>query len=75
MMRENRTLGYFVAFDYTVDAEREVRRFQASSGCEIRLMRVSELIDIDHDRMVDKKKPVRRVEQLPLLDTRKSAIR
>jgi DNA modification methylase len=71
MTRENRTLGYFVAFDYTADAEREVRRFQASSGREIRLMRVAELIEIDHERMVDKKKPVGRVEQLTLPGTRK----
>jgi DNA modification methylase len=71
MEREDRTLGYFVAFDYTADAEREVRQFQSRSGREIRLMRVPELIDIDHARMVDKKKPVGRVEQLNLLETRK----
>jgi hypothetical protein len=66
MTRENRTLGFFVAFDYTTDAEREVRRFQAASGREIRLMRVTELIEIDHERMVDQKKPVGRVQQVPL---------
>jgi DNA modification methylase len=71
MVRENRTLGYFVAFAYSADAEREVRRFQASSGREIRLLRVEELIDIDHERMVDKKKPVGRVEQLTLPGTRR----
>jgi DNA methylase len=71
MVRENRTLGYFVAFAYSADAEREVRRFKASSGREIRLLRVEELIDIDHERMVDKKKPVGRVEQLTLHGTRK----
>jgi site-specific DNA-methyltransferase (adenine-specific) len=73
MTREDRTLGFFVAFDYTADAEREVRRFQASSGREIRLMRVAELIEIDHERMVDKKKPVGRVEQLTLPGTRKKS--
>lgn len=66
MTREDRTLGYFVAFDYTSDAEREVRRFKDSSGREIKLLRVAELIEIDHERMIDKKKPVGRVEQLPL---------
>jgi hypothetical protein len=71
MVRENRTLGYFVAFAYSADAEREVRRFKASSGREIRLLRVEELIDIDHERMVDKKKPVGRVEQLTLHGTQK----
>jgi DNA modification methylase len=66
MARENRTLGYFVAFDYTADAEREVRRFHKSSGREIRLLRVPELIEVDHERMVEKKKPVGRVEPLTL---------
>jgi len=55
LTREDRDLGFFVAFDYTADAEREVRRFHASSGREIRLLRVPELITMDHDRMVQKK--------------------
>jgi hypothetical protein len=55
LTREDRDLGFFVAFDYTADAEREVRRFQARSGREIRLLRVPELIAMDHDRMVQKK--------------------
>ena len=68
MVREDRQLGFFVGFDYTADAEREVRRFRTSTGRDIRLLRVSELIEMDHERMVEKKKPPRRVEQLSLLD-------
>jgi hypothetical protein len=71
MVREERQLGFFVGFDYTLDAEREVRRFRASTGREIRLLRVGELIEMDHERMVEKKKPSRRVEQLDLLDVSK----
>ena len=71
MTRENRTLGYFVAFDYTADAEREVRRLQKSSGREIRLLRVAELIEMDHERVIGEKKPVKGVQQLDLLDVRK----
>ena len=55
LTRENRDLGFFVAFDYTADAEREVRRFHASSGRELRLLRVPELITMDHDRIIQKK--------------------
>ena len=58
-MRENRELGFFVAFDFTADAEKEVRRFQLSSGRHIRLLKVSELIEIDHDHAISGKKPVR----------------
>jgi hypothetical protein len=57
LMREQRDLGFFVAFDFTSDAEREVRRFHEKSGREIRLLRVEELIDIDHDRQLGKKPP------------------
>ena len=55
MHREDRTLGFFVSFDYTADAEREVRRFHASTGREIRLLRTAELIDMDHERMTQKR--------------------
>ncbi len=57
MHREDRRLGFFVSFDYTADAEREVRRFHATTGREIRLLRTSELINLDHER-VTQKKPV-----------------
>jgi DNA modification methylase len=58
LMRENRELGFFVAFDFTADAEKEVRRFRSSSGRQIRLLKVTELIDIDHDHAISQKKPV-----------------
>jgi DNA modification methylase len=45
MHRENRVLGYFVAFGYTLDAETEARRFKKQTGKEIVLLRVSELLD------------------------------
>jgi hypothetical protein len=57
MNREDRSLGYFVAFDFTADAEREARKFFDRSGREIRLLRVVELIEMDHERMVTKKPP------------------
>lgn len=57
MTREDRKLGFFVSFDYTADAEREVRRFHLSSGREIRLLRVDQLIDMDHERVTQKKSP------------------
>lgn len=55
MSREGRSLGFFVAFDYSADAEREVRRFHTSSGRQIHLLRVAELIDMDHERITSKK--------------------
>ena len=57
MVRERRTLGYFVAFDFTSDAAREVRRFMAAEKREIRLIKVTDLIDMDHERLVLQKKP------------------
>lgn len=77
MTREDRTLGYFVAFDFTADAEREIRKFRDRSGREIRLLKVAELIDMDHQRMITKKPPasVRPAEQMELsLATKKIAI-
>ena len=63
-------LGYFVAFGYTADAEREVRRFQAATNKEIRLLKVGDLIDMDHERVVTKK-PVARA-QSELFGSRKA---
>jgi DNA modification methylase len=45
MHRENRLKGYFVGFDYTLDAEQEARRFKKQTGKEIVLLRVSELLE------------------------------
>jgi hypothetical protein len=37
--------GYFVSFDYTLDAEQEVRRFKKQTGKEIVLLKVGELLE------------------------------
>ncbi|QHN02925.1 hypothetical protein FTO74_05730 [Granulicella sp. WH15] len=75
LVRENRELGFFVAFDYTADAEREVRRFHSSSGKQIRLLRVSELIEMDHERMVSPKKPVGSVREVDIAQSGLKAVR
>jgi DNA modification methylase len=64
MIRENRQKGYIVAFDFTIDAEREVRRFRQKQGREIVLLTVRELLDIQLSATVPKK-PVK--SQAPLL--------
>lgn len=46
MNREDRTLGYFVAFDFTVDAEREVRKFLQREGRGIGLLKVAEPVEM-----------------------------
>jgi len=45
MVRENRRKGFFVAFDFTLDAAREVRRFLRSEGREIELVTVKSLLE------------------------------
>jgi DNA modification methylase len=55
MHREDRQLGFFVSFTFTADAEREARRFSASTGREIRLVNTAELIELDHERMAQKR--------------------
>ena len=45
MIRENRTKGFFVAFDYTTDALQEIRRFKNRSNIEIVPFRVPELLE------------------------------
>lgn len=57
MVRENRTKGFIVAFDFTLDAEREVRRFFQKERREINLLRVRELLETDLPT-VPPKKPV-----------------
>ena len=75
LVRENRELGFFVAFDYTADAEREARRFHSSSGKQIRLLRVSELIEMDHERMVSPKKPVGSVREVDIAQSGLKVVR
>jgi hypothetical protein len=47
MMREKRTKGFMVGFDFTLDAEREMSRFKSRSGREIIAMRVQDLLEQD----------------------------
>lgn len=45
MIREDRQRGFFVAFSYTSDAERECAAFQKKSGRIIKLLTVQEILD------------------------------
>jgi hypothetical protein len=45
MAREDRKLGYFVAFEFTGDARFEIDRFQRATGREIRPLTVQEILD------------------------------
>jgi len=45
MTRENRTKGFFVAFDYTSDALREIDAFFGKSGKVIVALTVCEILD------------------------------
>ena len=45
MMRENRTKGFFVSFDYTADAETEIRAFFKRTGKAIVALTVKEIIE------------------------------
>lgn len=57
MIRENRPKGFIVAFDFTLDAEREARRFAQKEQREIVLLTVRELLD-SGDAGTSHKKPV-----------------
>ena len=45
MMREEHTKGFFVAFDYTSDALREIDRFFRQSGKAIIALTAREILD------------------------------
>jgi hypothetical protein len=45
MPRENRTKGFFVGFDYTADALREIDAFFRKSGKVIVALTVREILD------------------------------
>ena len=64
MIRENRQMGFIVAFDFTLDAEREVRRFAQKEGREIKLMTVRDLLDVEPAALPSKKQVAS--EPLPL---------
>ena len=48
MMREDRERGFFVAFDYSSDAEHECANFYKRSGKIIKLITVREILDELH---------------------------
>ncbi len=48
MEREDRQRGFFVAFGYTVDAERECAAFHKRTGRIIKLLTVQEILDEDY---------------------------
>jgi hypothetical protein len=48
MERENRQRGFFVAFDFSSDAERECAAYHKRSGRIIKLLTVQEILDEEH---------------------------
>jgi DNA modification methylase len=44
MMREERSKGFFVSFDFTLDAENEIRRFWKQQGKEIIPVKVNQIL-------------------------------
>lgn len=48
MMREDRERGFFVAFDYSSDAEQECANFHKRTGKIIKLITVREILDELH---------------------------
>jgi hypothetical protein len=75
MIRENRQKGFFVAFDFTLDAEKEVARFRRKQGREIVLWRVKNLLEAGSSLPSSSpKKPVRS-EQPLLANVRAISIR
>jgi hypothetical protein len=45
MMRENRTQGFFVSFDFSSDAMREIQAFLKKTGKIIRPITVKDILD------------------------------
>lgn len=45
MMRENRDKGFMVGFDFTLDAEKEINRFNSKTGKRIVPQRVKDLLE------------------------------
>lgn len=66
MTREDRQKGYMVGFAFTLDAEREARRFTEKHNREIALLTVGELLDVEQPAPVRKKPPMRE-ESLPFV--------
>lgn len=45
MQRAKRKLGYFVGFEFSRDALFEIDRFRRTTGCEIKLLTVREILN------------------------------
>jgi len=45
MMRENRQKGFMVGFDFSMDAEKEISRFETRTGKKIVASRVKDLLE------------------------------
>jgi DNA modification methylase len=48
MMRENRDKGFIVGFGFSLDAEKEISRFEGRTGKQIIARRVKEMLDDEH---------------------------
>jgi hypothetical protein len=62
MTREDRHRGFIVGFGFTIDAEREVRRFNQKENREIVLLTVGDLLEVDQPALPPKK-PVKSEQQ------------
>lgn len=70
MQRENREKGFFVAFDFTLDATQEARRFKERTGKDIRCITVRELIE---DEQAMKRIPPSRAKTISVTPSRKKS--
>jgi len=70
MIRENRQQGFVVAFDFTLDAENEVRRFLRKERREIKLVRVRQLLEAAVPELPKKKPPLSEQLALPGVSVR-----
>lgn len=52
MLREDCERGFFVGFDFSTDAEREVERFWKQSKRLIKLLRVQEILEEEVARKI-----------------------
>ncbi len=59
MIRENRTTGFMVGFDFTLDAEKEIRAFHHRSKLQIIPLRVRDLLEDDEANRKIPPAPVR----------------
>ena len=53
MKRDKRNKGIFVGFDFSRDAEKEIRRVQREEGLEIQPITVSQIVDSQMDKRLE----------------------